>query len=87
MKIPVLHLYRQLNSPVSLTSACGNLLDVERGFWDDSKWMSAWYTNREKALWFRETLCVIDFGSKEKKFKTPDDLARWIWRDEFNAGS
>jgi hypothetical protein len=73
-----------LHSRASLTSGPGNLLDDERGFWDDTTWMSAWYTNGEKVSWFRETLCVMDFGRKEMKFKTPDDLARWIWRDEFN---
>jgi hypothetical protein len=56
------------------------LLDIEKGFWNDAAWTEAW-NDSENASWSREELCVMDFDKKEMKFKSPHDLAGWIWRN------
>jgi hypothetical protein len=81
MKIPVLHLYRQIQCRDGKISGRQRLLDIEKGFWTDAAWMEAWNNNEGKHLWSREELCVMDFDKKEMKFKSSDDLAGWIWRN------
>lgn len=80
MKIPVLHLYRQLQCRDGKMSGRQRLLDIEKGFWNDAAWTEAW-NDSENASWSREELCVMDFDKKEMKFKSPHDLAGWIWRN------
>jgi hypothetical protein len=82
MKIPVLYLYRYLQSHTATSnlSRQTKFTDLEKGFWNDALWLESWNRKNADRPWDREELCVINFDTKETKFKTSKDMAGWIWQ-------
>jgi hypothetical protein len=81
LKIPVLYLYRHLERDDSLKRTSGELQQrfnsLEMEFWDDPGWLKAGNGN---SGWVKEVMNVMDFETKQSKFKNASDMAEWIWR-------